>query len=89
MGKLAFCLAHSGLHRKLLFALRLKHAGWIGGSIDVPLDQRRDIYIDAGDSTATAAWPDPAKAQAWVLAQLKAGGSPCEPRSANRCLTGR
>jgi hypothetical protein len=38
------------------------------------LDQRRDIYIDAGDSTATAAWPDPAKAQAWVLAQLKAQG---------------
>ena len=54
--------------------LRLKHAGWIGGSIDVPLDERGDIYIDAADSTATSAWLDPVKAQAWVLAQLKAQG---------------
>jgi len=52
LDKLAFCLAHPALHRKLNFALRLKHAGWIGGSIDVPLDQRGDIYIDAADSTA-------------------------------------
>ena len=49
LDKLAFCLADPALHRKLNFALRLKHAGWIGGSIDVPLDQRGDIYIDAGD----------------------------------------
>jgi hypothetical protein len=74
LDKLAFCLAHPALHRKLNFALRLKHAGWIGGSIDVPLDQRGDIYIDAADSTATEAWLDPAKAQQWVLAQLKGQG---------------
>ena len=74
MDKLAFCLAHPALHRKLNFALRLKHAGWIGGSIDVPLDQRGDIYIDAADSTATGVWLDPVKAHAWVLAQLKAQG---------------
>ncbi len=48
--------------------------GWIGGSIDVPLDQHGDIYIDAADSTATGAWLDPVKAQTWVLAQLKAQG---------------
>ena len=58
----------------LNFALRLKHAGWIGGSIDVPLDQRGDIYIDAADSTATGVWLDPVKAQAWVLAQLARQG---------------
>jgi len=40
----------------------------------VPLDQRGDIYIDAADSTATRVWLDPVKAQAWVLAQLKAQG---------------
>ena len=61
LDKLAFCLAHPALHRKLNFALRLKRAGWIGGSIDVPLDQRGDIYIDAADSTATGVWLDPAK----------------------------
>ena len=64
LDKLAFCLAHPALHRKLNFALRLKHAGWIGGSIDVPFDQRGDIYIDAADSTATGVWLDPVKAQA-------------------------
>ena len=74
LDKLAFCLAHPALHRKLNFSLRLKHAGWIGGSIDVPLEERGDIYIDAADSTATSAWLDPVKAQAWVLAQLKAQG---------------
>jgi hypothetical protein len=62
------------LHRKLNFALRLRHAGWIGGSIDVPLGQHGDIYIDAADSTATPGWLDPVKAQEWVLAQLKAPG---------------
>ena len=74
LDKLAFCLAHPALHRKLSFSLRLKHAGWIGGSIDVPLDQRGDLYIDAADSSASEAWLDPANAQAWVLAQLKAQG---------------
>ena len=74
LDKLAFCLAHPALHRKLNFALRLKHAGWIGGSIDVPLDQRGDIYIDAADTTAAGVWLDPKKAQEWVLAQLKAQG---------------
>ena len=39
-----------------------------------PLQDRRDIYIDAADSTATSAWLDPVKAQACVLAQLKAQG---------------
>ena len=67
-------LAHPALHRKLNFALRLKHAGWIGGSINVPLDQRGDNYIDAADATATGVWLDPAKAQVWVLAQLKGQG---------------
>ena len=56
------------------FALRLKHAGWVGGSIDVPLDQRGDLYIDAADTTGTAVWLDPLKAQGWVLAQIKAQG---------------
>ena len=74
LDKLAFCLAHPALHRKLNFALRLEHAGWIGGSIDVPLDQRGDIYIDAADSTAMGVWLNPMKAQAWVLAQLKGQG---------------
>jgi len=74
LDKLAFCLAHPALHRKLNFALRLKHSGWIGGSIDVPLDQRGDIYIDAADTTAAQVWLDPAKAQEWVLGQLKAQG---------------
>jgi hypothetical protein len=62
------------LHRKLNFSLRLRHAGWIGGSVDVPLDQRGDIYIDAADTTAVQVWLDPKKAQDWVLAQLKAQG---------------
>jgi hypothetical protein len=44
LDKLAFCLAHPALHRKLNFALSLKHAGWIGGSIDVPLHQRRHLH---------------------------------------------
>jgi hypothetical protein len=74
LDKLAFCLAHPALHRKLNFALRKQHAGWIGGSIAVPLEQRGDIYIDAADTTACEAWTDPAKAQAWVLAQLAAQG---------------
>ena len=65
LDKLAFCLAHPALHRKLNFSLRLKHAGWIGGSIDVPVEERGDIYIDAADSTATSAWLDPVKAQEW------------------------
>ena len=56
-------------------ALRLKHVGWIGGSIDVLVEERGDIYIDAADSTATNAWLDPVKAQGWVLMQLKAQGS--------------
>ena len=74
LDKLAFCLAHPALHRKLNFALRLKHAGWIGGSIDVPLDQRGDIYIDAADSSVQAAWMDPGAAREWVLAQLARQG---------------
>lgn len=74
LDKLAFCLAHPALHRKLNFALRLKHAGWIGGSSDVPIDQRGDIYIDAADTTAAQVWLDPVKAQERVLAQLKAQG---------------
>ena len=52
LDKLAFCLAHPALHRKLNFALRLKHAGSIGGSIDVPFNKRGGIYIDAADSPA-------------------------------------
>ena len=39
LDKLAFYLAPPALHRKLNFALRLKHGGWVGGSVDVPLDQ--------------------------------------------------
>jgi hypothetical protein len=74
LDKLAFCLAHPALHGKLNFALRLKHTGRMGGSIDVPLDQRGDIYIDAADTTAARVWLDPTRAQDWVLAQLKAQG---------------
>lgn len=74
LDKLAFCLAHPALHRKLNFALRHKHVGWIGGSVDVHVGERRDIYIDAADTTATRVWLDPAKAQGWVLAQLAAQG---------------
>ena len=72
LDKLAFCLAHPALHRKLNFALRQKHVGWVGGSIDVPVEERGDIYIDAADTTATQVWLDPGKAQGWVLAQLAA-----------------
>ena len=32
------------------------------------------IYIDAADTTAAQVWLDPAKAQEWVLAQLKGQG---------------
>jgi hypothetical protein len=74
LDKLAFCLAHPALHRKLNFSLRKKHAGWIGGSIDLPLEERGDIYINAGDTTATEVWADPTTAQAWVVAQLAAQG---------------
>ena len=74
LDKLAFCLAHPALHRKPVFALRKKHAGWVGGSIDVPIEQRGDLYIDCADSSASQVWRDPAKAQAWVLAQLAAQG---------------
>jgi hypothetical protein len=42
--------------------------------LDVSLDQRGDIYIDAADTTAAQVWLDPVKAQEWVLAQLKAQG---------------
>jgi hypothetical protein len=44
---------------------------WIGGSIDVPLDQRGAIYIDAADTTAAQVLPDPRKAREWVLGQRK------------------
>lgn len=37
------------------FAKTKKHAGWIGGSIDVRLEERADTYIDAADSSASAA----------------------------------
>jgi hypothetical protein len=40
----------------------------------VPVEERGDIYIDAGDTTATEAWGNPATAQAWVVAQLAAQG---------------
>ena len=74
LDKLAFCLAHPALHRKLNFGLRRKHVGWVGGSIDVPPEERGDIYIDAADPTASQVWLDPAKAQGWVLAQLATQG---------------
>jgi hypothetical protein len=74
LDKLAFCLAHPALHRKLNFALRRKHVGWIGGSIDVPVEERGDIYLDAANTTDSEVWLDPAKAQGWVLAQLAAQG---------------
>ncbi len=74
LDKLAFCLAHPALHRKLNFSLRLKHAGWIGGSIDVPLEERGDIYIDAADNSASAAWLDVKAAQAWVISHLARQG---------------
>jgi hypothetical protein len=72
LDKLAFCLAHPALHRKLNFALRRKYAGWIGASIVLPLEERGDIYINA--ATSTAVWRDAAEAQKWVLAQLKGQG---------------
>jgi hypothetical protein len=74
LDKLAFCLAHPALHRKLNFALRKKHAGWIGGSNNHPEGERGDIYIDAADTTSAEVWRDPVKAQWWVLAQLAAQG---------------
>lgn len=74
LDKLAFCLAHPALHRKLNFSLRLKHAGWIGGSIDVPLEERGDVYIDAADNSASAAWLDVKAAQEWVISQLARQG---------------
>jgi len=46
----------------------------LGGSVDVPLDQRGDIHIDAEDTTAAQLWLEPNKAQEWVLAQLKGQG---------------
>lgn len=51
---------------------RLNRAVWIGGQ-DV-LEQRVHIHIDAADTTAAQVWLDPAKAQEWVLGQLKAQG---------------
>lgn len=73
--KLAFCLAHPALHRRLNVALRRKAVGWIGGSIDLPVEERGDIYIDAADTTASDVWLDSAKAQQWVRAQLARQGS--------------
>ena len=84
LDRLAYCLAHPALHRKLVFALRKlrkKHAGWVGGSIAVPVEQRGDIYIDAADPTTTDVWRERAKAQGWVLAQLGRRGSECGRRS--------
>jgi hypothetical protein len=91
LDKLAFCLAHPALHRKLNFSLRLKHAGWIGGSIDVPLDQRGDIYIDAADSTATGMGCGSIRRRRsggwWRISRRR--GSRCGPHSRRRCLTKR
>jgi hypothetical protein len=50
-------------------------AGRIGGSIDVPLEERGDIYIDAADVTASEAWRDPVNAQRWVVLQLAGAGN--------------
>jgi hypothetical protein len=74
LDKLAFCFAHPALHRRLNFALRLKHAGWIGGSIDVPVEERGDISIDAADTRSNQSWLDATKAQQWVIAQLARQG---------------
>ena len=60
--------------RRLCSARRETRPGRGGHEVRGAHDQRGDIYIDAGDTTATAAWLDPAKAQEWVLAQLKAQG---------------
>ena len=45
-----------------------------GGWIDVPVEERGDIYIDAADTTGNANWLDAAKAQQWVTAQLAKQG---------------
>jgi hypothetical protein len=74
LDKLAFSFAHPALHRKLNFALRKQLAGWIGGSIDLPLEERGDIYLDAADTTANVVWRDAAEAQKWVVAQLASPG---------------
>lgn len=50
----------------------MKHAGWVGGSIELPVEERGDIYIDAADTTANAVWLDTERARAWVLTQLAA-----------------
>jgi hypothetical protein len=55
------------------------------GPIDVLVDQRGDIYIDAADTTAAQVWLNPVKAQRWVLPQLKAQGISVRPRSPERC----
>jgi hypothetical protein len=74
LDKLAFCLAHPALHRKLNFALRHKYVGWVGGSIAVPEEERGDIYMDAADTTSNAVWRDTEGARSWVLQQLAAQG---------------
>jgi hypothetical protein len=52
----------------------MKYAGWIGGSIDVPLEERGDLYIDAADNNASQVWLDATAAQQWVLSQLARQG---------------
>lgn len=49
-------------------SLRLKHAGWIGRSIDVLFDQP-DLYIGAADTTAAQVWLDPPRTRSGCAAQ--------------------
>jgi hypothetical protein len=75
LDQLAFILAHISLHRRLTFAVRGSwFNGQAGGSVDVPLHERGDIYFDCADTTASDVWLDPKKAQAHVRRELEKHG---------------
>lgn len=60
-----------------------------GYEVFVAGDDQREwtLYVQkCRRATASQVWLEPKKAEEWVLAQLKAQGSPCGPRSEKWCL---
>jgi hypothetical protein len=78
LDELAFCFAHAALHRWLMFSIRTgvtalaQALGGIGGSIDVPPEERGDIYFDAASNAPQ--WRSIDTAKTWVLERLKDQG---------------
>jgi hypothetical protein len=72
------CFAHAALHRWLMFSVRTgvpslaKALGGVGGSIDVPENERGDIYFPA--ATNASQWATVESAKMWVLDRLRHQG---------------